>query len=766
MNLPDNSPPSTPAVASPAPALLEEPRPLLAKLAVGLALATFLIFLPVVSMNWVNYDDDVFVTNNPKVAPGFTWEGIKWAFTSADIDYWRPLSWLSHMLDIEVAGAMAGFHHLSNLVIHIAAVVMAFLAFTRLTSSIWPSAVVAALFAWHPLHVESVAWIAERKDVLCGFFWFFTIWAYGGYVRQPTPRNYLLVFGGFVLGVMSKPMVVTLPCALLLLDFWPLRRWEWPNSFRALGDIGRVWLRLIWEKVPLFGVVLVLCLSTIYSQHRVGAMSDLDGLPLLYRAQNSLVAYGTYLAQTFWPADLCVIYPLRDLSGWIVLASGVVLACLTLTVVLGARRWPFLFAGWFWYVGVLVPVIGLMQVGEQAHADRYTYLPLIGVFIMVVWSVSEWTMDVPRRRRAALMLTGVALAGCALATRLQLRYWEDSVTLFKRADSVTANNVTALNNIGAELRASGRGREAIPYLERAISIFPRQGTHFNLSWCYLDIGDYTRTLVMFSRAMHMEPKSKVANEMLAVLRSEAARVPESVIMRKLVAIGLAAQGNYSAAVTELDAAIRIDPQEFSCRLDRAAYLASQGREEDAIAGLNELLALSPTNAVAHANLAGLLARRGRTTEALGKYETALKLAPENADTRFNHALLLDRLGRSIEARAEMEKALAGRQGLHSPSLQFLAWMLATREEFRDGPQAMKYAVDWANLKRQKTATMLDVMAAAAAAAGNFPEAKSYAREAIQLASQENRSQLERAIRARLALYEAGKLHTEPPPTKF
>lgn len=315
MDLPQAARPSanSPATAGPP----DTNGVLLARIAVGLALLTFLIFLPVVTYEFTDYDDDVFVTNNLHVAPGLTWEGIQWAFTSADIDYWRPLSWLSHMLDMELFGLVAGGHHLVNLLIHCAAVVMAFLALQRLSGALWPSAMAAALFAWHPLHVESVAWIAERKDVLCGFFFFFTLWAYARYVVQPGLRSYLTMFVGFLLGIASKPMIVTLPCVLLLLDFWPLRRFA---PFSEEGSARRVGWPVLWgllrEKLPLFAVVLGLSISTVYSQHRVGTLSELGGVPLLWRLQTSVSAYGTYLTQTFLPVDLCVLYPLPPGCRW------------------------------------------------------------------------------------------------------------------------------------------------------------------------------------------------------------------------------------------------------------------------------------------------------------------------------------------------------------------------------------------------------------------------------------------------------------------
>ena len=514
---------------------------LLGKIATGLALLTLLIFSPVVELNWINYDDDVFVTNNPKVAGGLTWEGVKWAFTSADIDYWRPLSWLSHMLDIELFGPVAAGHHLVNLLIHCAAVVMAFLALSRITRAVWPSAMVAALFAWHPLHVESVVWIAERKDVLCGFFFFLTIWAYARYVESPSPRRYLTVFGAFILGVMSKPMIITMPCVLLLLDFWPLKRISLPPiaSDWAAGwrECARQFWKLSVEKLPLFGVVLVMCFSTIYSQHQVGAMSDLSDTPLNYRVRNSLAAYGTYLWQTIWPTGLAVLYPMpkeTPLAQW--LGSGITLCIFSLVCLAFVRRLPFLLMGWLWYLGVLVPVVGLVQVGEQAHADRYTYLPLVGIFCAAVWGALHWAACRAARLQLLQFSAGAVLLACAVVTRAQLRQWETSITLFTHAAKVTQNNATALNNVGSELRLLNKVKESIPWLEEANRILPRQPSLWNLAMSYDEIGDYPRAQLLLYASFREDPHSRAAHGLIAMMQTAAQANPENGSLRKLLAL--------------------------------------------------------------------------------------------------------------------------------------------------------------------------------------------------------------------------------------
>ena len=742
--------------------------PIRAKIAAGLALLTLFIFLPVVNCEFINYDDDVFVTNNPKVAAGLTWEGIKWAFTSADIDYWRPLSWLSHMLDIELFSAVAGAHHLTSLLIHCAAVVMVFIALHRLTGALWPSAVVAALFAWHPLHVESVAWIAERKDVLCGFFWFFTLWAYARYVETPTPRAYLTMFAGFVLAIMSKPMAVTLPCVLLLLDFWPLRRIDvfrreaWRRAARR-ETLLLCWSRLK-EKLPLFGVVGVLSLSTIYAQHKVGALADLEGLSVAFRLANAVTGYGVYLAQTFWPSHLCILYPMRSVSHAEWMLGTALLLVVSACCLIWLRRFPWLFTGWLWFVGVMLPVVGVIQVGEQSHADRYTYLPLVGVFIAVVWSVNEWATTSRSRQKLLWLATAAALLACAVNTRLQLRHWPNSVTVFTRAVSVTENNASALNNLGAQHFVHGHPREAIWHLQRSLRVHPAQLPWINLSWSYSTLEDHQRSLSAMGQAIAMDPRSRAMDELKAAMHARLKQQPNSPEVRKVLAMLDAARKDYASAVAHLQAVIDASTVDMDARIDQAAYLAVSGKEAEAIANLEKTVVLAPTNALAQSNLAALLAKHDRFDEARKHHQAAIAADPENLDSRHNYALFLARSGRALEARQEFESVLSSAPG-HLPATQQLAWLLASREECRDGARAVALAQRFAQASRNRTAIHFDLMAAASAAAGDFKTAIEFGAEAIQQARSEKRIALEAAARTRQNLYLAGKPYTETAPAR-
>jgi tetratricopeptide (TPR) repeat protein len=726
-----------------------------AKVALGLALLTFLIFLPSVEHTFVNYDDDVFVTNNPKVAPGLTWEGIKWAFTTTEIDFWRPLSWLSHMLDMELFGPLGGGHHLTSILIHIAATLMLFFALHRLAGELWPSAVVAALFAWHPLHVESVAWIAERKDVLCGFFWFLTLWAYARYVERPCNERYALILVGFAFGSMSKPMIVTLPCVLLLLDYWPLRRIElsalaiWQEKDRRVKLA--LWWRLFSEKIPMFAAVVALSLSTAIAQKEVGTEST-ELIPWSIRVSNSLLSYKAYLSQTFWPSNMSVLYPYRKAVpllgalGAFGLCGGATLLCL-----LRLRQQPYLIVGWLWFLGVLVPVIGLFKVvGEQSHADRYTYVPLVGLFIGLVWGVREVARCNRHGIRALPWLSGSILLVCAIGTRLQLRHWEDSVTLFKRAIEVNPQTVTAYANLGAQLIMNGRNEEALTYLERGLALERATGILGNLVFCHIRLGQFERARVPAYELASRWPSDRITLHLLREFRAGSVDDPIVLDQRKILALMLATRGEHAAAANVLAEVLAKTPLDIDSRIDRAAYLAVSKQESEALTLLEETVRLMPSHPIALSNLGSLLAKRGQTQEALTLYQRSLKLSPENVDTRHNYALALLRLGKPLEARAEFESVLK-RKTDHLATLQQLAWLLATHPACLEPKSAMKLANS--AMAVHKSSQTLDVAAAALAANQDFQASLELISQAIELARRFKLTEHEKALRGRALLYQ-------------
>ena len=404
-----------------------------------LVIATLAVYWQVRNYSFVNYDDHMYVTQNHNVQAGLTLESITWSFTTIQASNWHPLTWISHMLDCQLYGMNPGRHHLTNVLLHILNSLLLFLVFMRMTGKLWQSGFVAALFALHPLHVESVAWISERKDVLSTFFWMLSLWGYLRYVERPGACRYLLLFFLFILGLMTKPMLVTLPFVLLLLDYWPLNRFQFGSSGDCNYSIQRPFdFGLVWEKTPLFLLAAVSSVMTYIVQKSGGAVNSLATIPFHDRIANAIVSYVSYIGKMIWPDNLAVFYPYpKSILLWKVAGAGLLLVVVSVVIFRMVRTKPYFAVGWLWYIGTLVPVIGLVQVGSQGMADRYTYVPLIGIFVIIAWGVPDF-MPKWRYKKIGFTVTIAAiLAIIMITTRLQIRYWSDSLTLFKHAFEVT-----------------------------------------------------------------------------------------------------------------------------------------------------------------------------------------------------------------------------------------------------------------------------------------------------------------------------------------
>lgn len=474
---------------------------------------TILSFYQVLGHDFVNYDDDEYVTDNLQVQKGLNWEGTVWAFTKYHSANWHPITWLSHMLDCQIWGQNAMGHHLTNLILHILNTFLLFLLLSRMTGCVWRSGFVAALFAVHPLHVESVAWVAERKDVLSTLFLMLTLLAYVKYARDVGRGRYLLVILLYALGLMAKPMLVTLPLLLVMLDYWPLGRFESAKGSRAV-------IRLLLEKVPFAVLAAGSCLVTLLVQRSGGAVKALEGLTLGVCAANAVVGYIAYIIKMFWPAKLAVFYPHPEntLPGWQVVGSAVVLVLITAVAIWFGRKRRYLMLGWLWYVITLVPVIGLIQVGWQSMADRYTYIPVIGLFIIFAWGVRELLGLAGRRparsgesRKFVLTPTSVLAASVIVAltaaTWLQVRYWENSRTLFERAVSVTTNNYVAHENLGLALDKEGLTEEAIAQYRMVIAIRPIFAEAYNnLGIALTKLGRNSEALDAYREVVSLRPE--------------------------------------------------------------------------------------------------------------------------------------------------------------------------------------------------------------------------------------------------------------------
>jgi len=575
---------------------------------VVLVLSVFAAFQGLLSAGFLKYDDPLYVTENAHVQKGLSGESVVWAFTSTDATNWHPLTWLSHMLDVRLFGSNAGMHHLTSILLHALNAVLLFLLLFRMTGALWRSAFVAAVFALHPLHVESVAWIAERKDVLSTLFWLLTTGAWLAYVKskKAVPYTGMLVF--FALGLMAKPMLVTLPFTLLLLDYWPLQRLAFPLKGHA-AEIRR----LVWEKAPLFAMSAASCVITVIAQKTGGAVASLDQLPPSVRATNAARAYAAYLVKMVWPSSLAVYYP-HPRSGLFTLSAAaavLALAGATILVLRLGKKAPYLAFGWLWYLGTLVPVIGLVQVGKQAMADRYTYIPLIGIFIALAWGLAALANGSRPLRFAITAAALAVLSTLAILTRVQAGFWSGDEALFTHALAVTSDNDLAHYQIGYIRLMQGHPDEAISHLTEALRINPRIAESHNTLAIALDRrGRKTEALEHFREAVRLQegnPQAKT-NLGLALLK---------------YGIDLVEQKHYGEAVSLFDQASTL-PQRIppNYLIQWGLALSKLGRYQEAADRFQSVLALDPGSGQAHLELGFALSQLQRHAEAISHYRAA------------------------------------------------------------------------------------------------------------------------------------------------
>ena len=573
----------------------------------GLFAGTWLIFSRALGNDFVNYDDPDYVTANAHVLSGLTWDSLRWAFRSGEASNWHPLTWLSHQLDVSLFGMNPRGHHATSVLLHAVNAVLAFLALRRLTGALWTSALGAALFAWHPLRVESVAWIAERKDVLSGCAWFGVLWAYAVYAeRRRDGRGgagwyYGMALVAFVLGLMSKPMLVTLPCVLLLLDFWPLRRLAFargdPSKRESCGA-------LMLEKLPFFGFAAASSVITYLVQKGGGSVTSALSLDL--RLGNAVVAVARYIGKAFWPFDLAVLYP--HPGAWPihkVVASAVLVAGISAVAMWQWRRRPWITVGWLWFLGTLVPVIGLVQVGLQSMADRYTYLPMVGLQVALLWTAREWFVS-PGARRIAGAVAAAVLTGCALRSADQLRHWRNSFTLFDQAIAVTDKNYVAHDNRGLFLFKAGKVVEAMADYRRALAINPAYlNANNNLGYSLAQLGRPAEAVPAYRAAL-------AAN-------------PGHIEVRNNLANALSDLGQLAEAMEHYDFVLQRQPGHVNALNGSAVVLAMQNRLPEAKARLEASLRIAPSNASAHNNLGNVCSMLGLRDEAIAHYRRAAEL---------------------------------------------------------------------------------------------------------------------------------------------
>jgi tetratricopeptide (TPR) repeat protein len=575
-----------------------------------LAVLVAFVFGQTANHDFVNYDDGDYVTKNAQVSRGLTFEGIFWAFTHVHSANWHPLTWISHMIDCQLYGLNAGGHHLTNVLLHAVNAILLFLLLRQMTRTLWPSALVAALFAIHPLRVESVAWVSERKDLLSGLFFLLTLMAYLRYARSPSRSRYVAVTVLFALGLMSKPMLVSLPIVLLLLDHWPLNRLDL-FSLQRPEERKTLW-QLLREKLPWLGLTVASCVITVIAQQ--GSIQPVSHISFPARIANATLSYVDYLRQMFWPADLAVLYPWdpsRLTPSVVAIAFFVLLAVSVLAVV--ARRRRYLLTGWLWYVVMLLPVIGIMHVGNQSHADRYTYLPQIGIYLMLVWAAVELCTRWRFLRVPVTVVACLAVVGLVSFARAQAASWQDSESLWTHALGHTTDNIIAEGNMGLALHAKGKDAEAMQHFERSLIINRKQPQVLSsLGSFYLDLGRVDDSLAVLKEALTLEPRLQDAHYNLGNTYLEI--------------------GNAAQALAHYQRALEIHPDDTEALNNRAWILATwpnpsirDGAKAVALAERADSL-LNKRNQVVAATLAAAYAETGRFAEAVRAAERALQLA--------------------------------------------------------------------------------------------------------------------------------------------
>ena len=666
-------------------------RRLILGICVFLIAITWLVFGQTLSHEFVNFDDHVYVYENPVITGGLTLPGIIWAFTHSHARNWHPLTTISHMLDCQLFGLNAGGHHFTNVFLHTIAVVLLFLVLRQMTGgprrtgSVWPSAFVAALFAIHPLHVESVAWISERKDVLSGVFFMLTLGAYVRYARRPSVARYIMMSILFACGLMSKPMLVTLPFVLLLLDYWPLGRGRGMEISGERSEVRRersvvsgrwsVVRGLVVEKIPLLALSAASCLATLLGQRQ--AAGSIDQLPFAWRVNNAIVTCVAYIWQMLWPVKLAVFYPHPDnrLLLWQIFLALALLIAITVAVIASRQKRPYLMTGWLWYLGMLVPVIGLVQVGEQARADRYTYLPQVGLYLALTWTIVDLSASWRRRREILGVAAAVVITALTWRAWIQASYWKNSETLWTHTLAVTSDNDVAHNNLGFIFLRRGELDEAISHFQTALNIrADNPQTHYNLG----------------SALVH----NNLGN---------------ALVRKKLV----------DEAITHYEKAVELRPDYADGHYNLGSALLQKGRIDEAIAHWQKTLSIQPNDAEAHTTLGDALLRKGEIGQAIAHYEKALEIAP--------HSLL---------------------------TLNNLAWALSTCPDasLRNGARAIELAQKADQLAGGQNPIFIRTLAAAYAENGRFSDAIETAQRALQLALAQDNFALASKLEKDLDLY--------------
>jgi len=740
---------------------LERPALICVLLALGVAAA----YLPAVFLDFTNYDDPYYVTENPHVRAGISWGTSGWVFTHTCTGNWHPLTLLSHALDCQIYGLSPAGHHLTSVIFHAANTIVLFLLLRSMTGATWRSAAVAALFALHPLRVESVAWISERKDVLSTFFGLLSLWAYTGYARKVKGRGsngesevrnyspnfrsaslyYAMAVGLFALGLMSKPMLVTWPCVMLLLDFWPLNRvGQVPQRGVSILQLRG----LIVEKIPFFALAAVSCVVTFVVQREGTAVAPLQDISIRARVLNAMIAYARYIGKSIWPINLAPIYPyVQEWPRWEMLVAPVLLVTVTALAIWKRHQRPYLLAGWAWYLGTLVPVIGLIQVGNQSMADRYTYIPMIGLLVALVWTAADSMANSRWRRPFAITAAAVALVASLIVTQRQLMFWQNTETLFRHTLAVTDKNYIAWNSLGFYFADHHESKEAERYFRKALTISPNNIHALEkLGSILIDQGRFEEAEASARRASELNPRMATAHRTLG--------------------LALMKQGKTTEAIEQYQESVGLEPDNATAHYNLANALARLAQFEKARQQYQEAVRLDPTLADAHNNLGYMVVREGKVEQAIAEFKAALQLRPDSWHARYGLADALARRGNLKEAADEFLDVLKAQPQLASAQSQAnrIAWILASHPEpqIRDAKRALKLSERLCELTAYTNAIVVETLAVAQAEAGRFAEASSSSERAQTLALETGQSEVAQKAEGLTALFRAGKPYRETP----
>jgi tetratricopeptide (TPR) repeat protein len=715
----------------------------------------------------VNFDDDLYVSNNPHVTTGLSGGNVRWALSTSHAGFWQPSTWLSLQLDASLFKGKEAGYHITNLVLHVLNAILLMWFWRRVTGAALASVIIGLLFAVHPLHVESVAWVTERKDVLSMLFGLLAMIAYVRYVERPSTARYLPVAAFLVLSLTAKPMLVTLPCLLLVLDAWPLARSR-PRVDPATGETVSAWPRLVVEKVPLFAISAAFSFVTARAQADFGAVQSLGNVSLASRLETALAGYEFYLTKTFWPADLAVFYPRsQTASPAAVLVPAVLLAAITALAVWQRRRRPYLLVGWLWFVGTLVPVIGLMQSGDQAFADRFSYFPLTGVFLAAAMLLEEIRRSWPRVGVALAAMACLGVAALAVVSHRQVAYWRDSETLWRQALAVTDGNYSAHAHLADVLLADGRTEEGVSHAAEALRIYPSYAKHLQFAQILLGLERYDEAIDQYRAALVLEPNEAETHLALGTLLlrerryAEAQQAFEEAVSCRTdwaeawtnLGTAHAILGDNAEALRCYDEALQLDGKNPECHNNIGQVLTRQGKYAVAVRAFDNALKLDSRYAEAYSNKGNALYYAGHLAEAAAAYRDAIEQEPDVARYRFNLAAVLAERGETELAQRQYREAMRLDPAWPERASKE-AWKLATSAEAkrRDGVTALRLAKQAREAVPSPGASFFDALAAAYAETGDFDKAVCEARQAVDVARASGEDQFALDIERRLHLY--------------